>query len=115
MRLLRKVTGVRNDMVVMDRSLETLTRTILTDTLDEMRRIKADMDGSEEEEILVEDVDGEMNDDAGFLLDGMSEELETSALRDHIECSSLLKKRRRKMRRHKHKKRLRKNRYKTRV
>ena len=36
-----------------------------------------------------------------------------SAMDDHVRCSNVLKKRREKMRRHKHKKRLRANRYKT--
>lgn len=117
MRLLRKITGARQDSLVMGNSFAALTRNILTETLDEMRRLKADMDGNEED-IIVEDVEEDedgVGDDAGFLLDGIAEEQEAGALRDHIECSSLLKKRRRKMRRHKHKKRLRKNRYKTRI
>lgn len=49
------------------------------------------------------------------ILDGAGSELKEelgSPMRDHIICSSLLKKRRKKMRAHKHKKRLRRNRYK---
>ena len=37
---------------------------------------------------------------------------DSPALSDHIHCANVLKKRRARMRRHKHKKRLRKNRYK---
>ena len=51
-------------------------------------------------------------DEGEFLLDGAEDGQETGALKEHIDCSSVLKKRRRRMRRHKHKKRLRKNRYK---
>lgn len=53
--------------------------------------------------------------DTAALLEGLDVDADKEgggALRDHIECSSLLKKRRKKMRRHKHKKRLRRNRYK---
>lgn len=38
---------------------------------------------------------------------------DSPALSDHIHCANVLKKRRARMRRHKHKKRLRKNRYKS--
>lgn len=52
--------------------------------------------------------------EADIMLANATDVEDTGALSDHINCSSVLKKRRRKMRRHKHKKRLRKNRYKTR-
>lgn len=61
-----------------------------------------------------EALEGEEEEEDGgeFLLDGAEDGEETGALKEHIDCSSVLKKRRRRMRRQKHKKRLRKNRYK---
>lgn len=47
-------------------------------------------------------------------LQGVVTPTDGGAIQDHIECSGVLKKRRKKMRRQKHKKRLRKNRYKNR-
>lgn len=70
--------------------------------------------------IFAEAVGEEMRDDydssTSLLLDGPDlndgEGRSGTALTDHIQCSGVLKKRRKKMRKHKHKKRLRKNRYK---
>jgi len=70
--------------------------------------------------IFAEAMEEEMRDDydssASLLVDGADlddgEERQDTALTDHIKCSGVLKKRRKKMRKHKHKKRLRKNRYK---
>lgn len=80
-------------------SFSLLARNIFAEAMEEM------------EEEMKEEMDLECSeDDAKFSVGGK----EVGALKEHIQCSSVLKKRRRKMRRHKHKKRLRKNRYKAR-
>lgn len=96
--------------------------------LEEMRTIREEMDvktmealedaAANNDEFILGD-EGykvpELQDSGMMLQDGTLEgSTETGALREHLVCSSVLKKRRRKMRRHKHKKRLRKNRYKSR-
>jgi hypothetical protein len=82
--------ATRPNIAIADLPFSQLARNIFAEAIDEMEKEDGEIECAQE--------DGE----------------ETGALREHIRCSGVLKKRRRRMRRHKHKKRLRKNRYKTR-
>lgn len=118
LRMLKSATRPRMPRGLLEMGFGSLARSIL----EEMRSIREEMD-AKTMEALVDDADAlELGEEAeaaleeaGILAQEAGDgEGTTGALREHIVCSSVLKKRRRKMRRHKHKKRLRKNRYKSR-
>lgn len=122
MRMLRMATRPAFDASM----LQQMARNIFAEALEEMReeaestasKAKQEAAGTETE-MDASVVTFQIEDD--MLLEGRTSSLAADApaplagatgLADHIRCSGVLKKRRRKMRRHKHKKRLRKNRYK---
>lgn len=123
MRMLRIATRPAFDASM----LQQVARNIFAEALEEMREeaestASASSKGKREGAGIEEEVDASVTFqlDSDMLLEGVTPPLAndsaapsgTTGLADHIHCSGVLKKRRRKMRRHKHKKRLRKNRYK---
>ena len=104
MRLLRIATRP-NLMGSLDICLHQMARNIFAEAMEEL----AEEEGKDVPDLLAE----ENSEDGEFLSADDKEHDGSSALRDHIQCSGVLKKRKRKMRRQKHKKRLRKNRYRT--
>lgn len=119
LRMLKSATRPRMTRGLLEMGFGSLARSIL----EEMRSIREEVDAKTMEAFVDADAEtfelGEEAEtalqEAGILArQGADDDGTTGALREHIVCSSVLKKRRRKMRRHKHKKRLRKNRYKSR-
>lgn len=107
--LLRSACGMRNPDA---NSLALFARNIFQEAIDELADEEQDASlraFSQQEVDNLMEASGEDGAE-GIIMDDSRQR----AIRDHIDCSSVLKKRRKKMRRHKHKKRLRKNRYKTR-
>lgn len=119
LRMLKSATRPRMARGLLEMGFGSLARSIL----EEMRSIREEVDAKTMEAFVDADAEAfELGEEAETALQeaGILARQEadddgtTGALREHIVCSSVLKKRRRKMRRHKHKKRLRKNRYKSR-
>lgn len=83
-----------------------LARNIFVEAMEEL-----DEEGALDPDEFTED--GQRISEMLFSINGEKGRWDSPIIREHMECSSVLKKRRRRVRRHKHKKRLRKNRYKS--